>query len=184
MDPLSIELALAETAAATRRALALARAAMVVPLRMLSLAWLVLCPVAVLIGRDHLGPFVGLSLLVVTGLAWRRYRRASDATGVRARLWPWLAVAFVALVGGVLTSRGGTQLDIPWLNEAGPFLINATALACLARLIKSAVLAYAAGLMAVVSVLAAATLTGDTAVAAQLALYALLMLAASARMVP
>jgi len=33
VDPLSIELALAETAAATRRALALARAAMVVPLR-------------------------------------------------------------------------------------------------------------------------------------------------------
>lgn len=182
MDPLSIELTLAETAAAQQRALARAGAAMAVPLRLLALAWILLCPTALLEGRDHLGPFVGLSLVVVTVIAWRRYEQAARATGVRSRLWPWLAVAFAALAGGVAASRGGTELNIPWLNEAGPFLVNAIALVCLAWLVRSRVLAVTAIVMTVVSVLAGAALVGDVAVAVQLGAYAGLLLAASARM--
>lgn len=182
MDPLSIELTLAETAAARQRALTSARAAMAVPLRLLAVAWIALCPVALIIGRDHLGPFVGLALLAVTVIAWRRYEHAADETGLRARLWPWLAVAFVALAGGVITSRGGTEMDLPWVNAAGPFLVNAAALGCLAWLVKSRVLAIATGVMAVVSIVVAALFSGDLAVATQLALYALLLLGASSRM--
>jgi hypothetical protein len=49
-----------------------------VPLRLLALAWLVLCPVVLAVGRDHLGPYVGAALLAVTMLAWFRYRRCSS----------------------------------------------------------------------------------------------------------
>jgi hypothetical protein len=182
MDPLSIELTLAETAAARQTALTSARAAMAVPLRLLAVAWIALCPVALIIGRDHLGPFVGLALLAVTVIAWRRYEHAADQTGLRARLWPWLAVAFVALAGGVITSRGGTEMDLPWVNAAGPFLVNAAALGCLAWLVNSRVLAIATAVMAAVSIVVAALFSGDLAVATQLALFALLLLGASSRM--
>ena len=73
MDPLSAELALADTAASRRRVKSAARAAMAVPLRLLALAWIVLIPAVLVAGRNHLAPFVGFSLLAVTVVAWRRY---------------------------------------------------------------------------------------------------------------
>ena len=105
MDPIAAELALAETAATKRRVDGLVRTAMAVPLRLLALAWIVLCPIALLVGRNHLGPAVGIALLAVTALAWVRYRRVARERGVRAHLWPWLAVAVIALGGGAAASR-------------------------------------------------------------------------------
>jgi len=182
MDPLSAELALSETAAARRRVTSAARTAMTVPLRLLALAWIVLCPTVLLVGRNHLAPFVGLSLLAVTAVAWRRYERIAAATGVRARLWPWVVVAIVALAGGATASRGGTQLGLAWLNEAGPFVVNALVLACLAWLIRSRALAAGTAAMAAISVAVPAVVSGNAAVAAQLAAYATVLLAASAMM--
>jgi hypothetical protein len=115
-------------------------------------------------------------------MAWLRYRTAAQVTGVKARLWPWLAVAFVALVGGVMTSRGGTDLELSWLNEAGPFVVNALALACLAWLLRSRVLALTAGVMVAFSAVVAVLLSGDVAVSVQLAAYAGLLLVASVKM--
>lgn len=179
MDPLAAELALAETAARQRHAYALARSALRVPLRLLAIAWIVLAPIALLVGRNHLGPFVGLALLVVTMLAWVRYRRIARDIGFSARLWPWLTVAAVALVGGATASRTGSGHHMPWLNVSGPFVVNAAALLALARLIHSRSLAACAGVMAAISVGAAWTLHGDAAVAAQLVLYAAALLVAT-----
>jgi hypothetical protein len=182
MDSLSVELALAEAAAARRRVTSAARAAMAVPLRLLALAWIVLCPTVLLVGRNHLAPFVGLSLLAVTVAAWRRYERISGTTGIKARSWPWLVVAFIALAGGAATSRGGTQHGLPWLNEGGPFVLNAFALACLSWLVRSHALAEGTAIMAAISATVPAIVTGDVAVATQLAAYATVLLVASERM--
>lgn len=182
MDPLSAELALAEAAAARRRVRAAARAAMAVPLRLLAAAWIVLTPTVLVVGRNHLAPFVGLSLLAVTAAAWRRYQRIAGMTGIRARLWPWIVVAVAALAGGAAASRGGTQYGLPWLNEAGPFIVNALALGCLSWLLRSRALAVGTAVMAAISLAVAATMNGDPAVATQLAAYAAVLLATSAVM--
>lgn len=182
MDPLAAELALAETVAARRRTERLARAAMAVPLRVLVVAWVVLCPLALLVGRDHLGPWVGIALLVVTYIAWRRYKRVERAQGIGARLWPWLTVALVAGLGGAACSHAGTVNDLPWLNVAGPFVLNALALAALAWLVRSRALALVTGVMVVVSLVAGGSLHGDLAVAIQFAAYAMLLLTASTMM--
>ena len=179
MDPLSAELALTEAAAARRRVRSAARAAMAVPLRLLAVAWIVLIPAVLVVGRNHLAPFVGLSLLAVTVVAWRRYERIAGTTGVRARLWPWIMVAVAALAGGAAASRGGTQHGLPWLNVGGPFVVNALALACLSWLLRSRALAAGTAVMAAISLAVAATMNGDPAVATQLAAYAAVLLAVS-----
>ena len=182
MDPLSAELALAEAAAARRQVRSASRAAMAVPLRLLAAAWIVLAPTVLVVGRNHLAPFVGLSLLAVTAVAWRRYERIAGTTGIRARLWPWIAVAFAALAGGAAASRGGTQYGLPWLNEGGPFVVNALALACLSWLLRSRALAAGTAVMAAISLAVTATMNGDPAVATQLAAYAAVLLATSEMM--
>jgi hypothetical protein len=182
VDPLSAELALTEAAAAKRRVKSAARAAMAVPLRLLAVAWIVLCPTVLVVGRNHLAPFVGLSLLAVTAVAWRRYERIAGMTGIRARLWPWIAVALAALAGGAAASRGGTQYGLPWLNEGGPFVMNALALACLSWLLRSRALAVGTAVMAAISLAVAATMNGDPAVATQLAAYATVLLVVSEMM--
>lgn len=134
-----------------------------------------------MVGRDHLGPFVGLALLVVTAMVWWRYRRIAAQQGIQARLWPWLGVASAALVGGVATSRGGTALHWAWLNVAGPFIVNALALLALSALLRSRVLGLAVASMLVTSTVVPAVMSGDSAVATQLGAYAAVLLAASAR---
>jgi hypothetical protein len=181
MDPFAAELALAETAARQRQVYALARSAMAVPLQLLALAWIALVPVALLVGRNHLGPFVGFALLVVTLMGWTRYRRIAREHGVSARFWPWLAVAVVALAGGAAASRTGTSHHLAWLNIAGPFLVNAVALLALALLIRSRNLAICVAAMIGISVTAAMTMRGDAAVAVQLVLYAVALLVATRR---
>ena len=182
MDPLSAELALAEAAAARRRVRSAALIAMAVPLRLLAVAWIVLLPTVLVVGRNHLAPFVGLSLLLVTAVAWRRYERISGTSGIRARLWPWMAVAFAALAGGAAASRGGTQYGLPWLNEGGPFVVNALALACLSWLLRSRALAVGTAVMAAISLAVVAIMNGDPAVATQLVAYAAVLLAVSEMM--
>jgi hypothetical protein len=181
MDPIAAELALAETAAIKRQVDGLVRTAMAVPLRLLALAWIVLCPIALLVGRNHLGPAVGLALLAVTALAWLQYRRVARERGVRARLWPWLAVAVIALGGGAATSRSGTDHGVAWLNIAGPFVVNALALLALAGFVRSRAIGIAAVTMLAISFIVAGTLSGDVAVAVQLAAYAAVLMVASAR---
>jgi len=181
VDPIAVELALAETAAAKRRVDGLVRTAMAVPLRLLALAWIVLCPIALLVGRNHLGPAVGIALLAVTALAWVRYRRVARERGVRAHLWPWLAVAVIALGGGAATSRSGTDHGVAWLNVAGPFVVNALALLALAGFVRSRAIGIAAVTMLAISFIVAGTLSGDVAVAVQLAAYAAVLMVASAR---
>src|ERR1035441_8093863 len=132
VDPIAAELALTETAAAKWRVDQPVRTATAVPLRLLALAWVVLCPIALLVGRNHLGPAVGIALLAVTAVSWVRYRRVARERGVRAHLWPWLAVAVIALGGGGAASRAGTGHGLAWLNIAGPFVVNALALLALA----------------------------------------------------
>jgi len=139
MDPLSAELALTEVAAARRRGTSAARAAMAVPLRLLAGAWIVLCPTVLLVGRNHLAPFVAISLLAVTAVAWRRYERIAATTGIKARRWPWLGVAFVAL-------------------------------------------AVATAIMAAISLAVPAIISGDPAVAIQLAAYATVLVVAAEKM--
>ena len=90
--------------------------------------------------------------------------------------------AFAALAGGAAASRGGTQYGLPWLNEGGPFVVNALALACLSWLLRSRALAAGTAVMAAISLAVAATMSGDPAVAAQLAAYAAVLLAVSAVM--
>jgi hypothetical protein len=179
MDPLAAELALAETAARQRQVYALARSAMAVPLRLLALAWIALVPVVLSIGRNHLGPFVGLALLAVTMVGWIRYRQIAREQGVSARFWPWLAVAVIALVGGATASRAGSTHHLAWLNISGPFLVNAAALLALALLIRSRSLAVCVAGMIGISITAAMTMHGDAAVAFQLVLYAVALLVAT-----
>jgi hypothetical protein len=152
---------------------------MAVPLQLLALAWVALVPVALVVGRDHLGPFVGLALLGVTLVAWIRYRQIAREHGVSARFWPWLAVAAVALAGGAAASRTGSSHHLAWLNISGPFLINAAALLALARLIRSRNLAVCVAGMIGISATAAMTMRGDSAVAVQLLLYAVALLIAT-----
>ena len=180
MDPIAAELALTETAAAKRRVDGLVRTAMAVPLRLLALAWIVLCPIALLVGRNHLGPAVGIALLAVTAVSWVRYRRVARERGVRAHLWPWLAVAVIALGGGA-ASRAGTGHGLAWLNIAGPFVVNALALLALAGFVRSRAIGIAAVTMLAMSFIVAGTLSGDVAVAVQLAAYAAVLMVASAR---
>ena len=182
MDPIAAELVLAETAATKRRVDGLVRTAMAVPLRLLALAWMVLCPIALLVGRNHLGPAVGIALLAVTALAWVRYRRAARERGVRVRLWPWLAVAVIALAGGAAASRAGTDHGLAWLNIVGPFVINALALMGLAGFVRSRAIGIAAVTMLAISFIIAGTLNGDVAVAVQLAAYSAVLTVASARL--
>jgi hypothetical protein len=182
MDRIVAELTLAETAARRHRTAELVRASMAVPLRLLALAWIVLCPIALIFGRNHLGPFVAMALLLVTILAWRQYRRIGQRHGFRTSLWPWLGVALVAIAGGVAASQGGTQHALPWLNTAGPFIVNALSLLALAWFIRSSWLAYCVAAMVCSSVATIAVLSGDAAVAVQLGLYATLLAATSTRM--
>lgn len=182
MDPLAAELALAETAARRREAQHLARVAMSGPLLMLALAWLLLAPAAVLIGREHLGPFVGVALAVVTVVSWRRYRAIATERGFRAPLWPWLGVAVVALVGGAAASHTGQVNHQEFTNLAGPFLLTDLALLLLGAFLRSVDLAVAAVLMAVVAVASGLLINGDVAVAVELCLHALLLLGACARL--
>lgn len=182
MDPFAADLALAETLAQLRRTSAAIRSAMAVPLRLLAVAWLGLIAVVLAVGRNHLGPFVAAALLAVTAVAALRYRRIAIERGVRARLWPWLAVALVALAGGATASRMGTEQALPWLNVAGPFLVNALALLALARFIRSAELAGCAVVIVLIAAVCAATMHGDAAVAAQLGVDATTLLATSARL--
>lgn len=182
MDPIVVELTLAETAYARRRAAAMVRSTMAVPLGLLAAGWIVLCPVALVAGRGHLGPFVGVALLVVTVLAWSRYRSVARDMGVGVRFWPWIAVALVALAGGAGASRLGAEHGVRWMNLAGPFVINALALLALARLIRSGVLAIGAALIIADSIIAAIVLNGDAAVSVQLAADALVLVAAAARL--
>jgi hypothetical protein len=182
MDPIAVELTLAETAARRRRALELASASIAVPLRLLALVWLALMPVALVVGRNHLGPFVAVALIAVTVAAWRRFRRAAIAHGVQARLWPWILVVIAATVGGTAASRGGVDHGLPLLNVVGPFAVNALALLALAWALRSRVLAATSGLMLAASGVVGATLTGNVAVAVQLITYAVLLLLACARL--
>jgi hypothetical protein len=181
VDPLAAELALTETAAAKRQVDGLVRTAMAVPLRLLALAWIVLCPIALLVGRNHLGPAAGIALLAVTAVSWVRYRRVARERGVRAHLWPWLAVAVIALIGGATASHSGTSHGLAWLNIAGPFLVNALALLALAGFVRSRAIGNAAVTMLAISFIIAGTLSGDLAVAAQLAAYAAVLMVATAR---
>jgi len=131
---------------------------------------------------DHLAPFVAISLLAVTAVAWRRYDRIAATTGIKARRWPWLGVAFVALAGGAAASRAGTQHALPWLNEGGPFVVNALALASLSWLVRSRALAVATAIMAAISLAVPAIISGDPAVAIQLAAYATVLVVAAEMM--
>ncbi len=182
MDRVIAELTLAETAAQQRRTAELVRASMAVPLGLLALSWIALCPIGLFVGRNHLGPFVAAALLTVTILAWLRYRSIGQKHGFRTSLWPWISVAFVAIAGGAAASRGGTEYGLPWLNTAGPFIVNALALLALAWFIHSSWLAYCVTAMVCSSVVAAAVLSGDVAVAVQLGLYATLLSATSVRL--
>jgi hypothetical protein len=182
VDPIAAELALTEAAAARRRGLALARSSMAVPLRLLSTAWIVLCPTALIVGRDHLGPCVGVALLVITVVAWTRYRLVARRQGARARFWPWLLVAVAAVVGGAGASRAGADHGMPWLNVAGPFVVNALALLALARLLRSWDLGICAAIMVAISIGSALAVAGDAAVATQLAAYAVVLLLTSTKL--
>lgn len=182
MDPLVAELSLVETAAARERGLRVARAQLALPLRGLAFAWLLLCPVALLIGRNHLAPFVAVSLLGVTFTSWRRYRSSARQLGARGRLWPWIVVALIAQFGGMSASITGTTHHLPWLNAAGPFVINATALLLLAWTVRSRAIALASGLMWLISVITVLIATGDGAVTTQLALYAAVLVVLSGRL--
>jgi hypothetical protein len=109
-----------------------------------------------------------------------QYRRVARERGVRARLWPWLAVAVIALGGGAATSRSGTDHGVAWLNIAGPFVVNALALLALAGFVRSRAIGIAAVTMLAISFIVAGTLSGDVAVAVQLAAYAAVLMVASA----
>src|SRR5665213_1799511 len=160
VDPLVAELALTEASTAKRRVDGLVRTAMAVPLRLLALAWIVLCPIALLVGRNHLGPAVGIALLAVTAVSGVRYRQVAHERGVRAHLWPWLAVAVIALGGGAAASRAGTGHGLAWLNIAGPFVVNALALLALAGFVRSRAIGIAAVTMLAMSFIVAGTLSG------------------------
>ncbi len=149
------------------------------PLAVFGLVDLVGSPIALLIGRDHLGSFM-LPATVSGGiLSALHYRRSDSRTGAQTAIWPWIVVIALASLAGMVCSAEGREIGSRTLNLLGPSLAHIFGFTVLALWAQSTLLVALTGALVCVSVLCITLSDGDTAISAELLAFGLLMAGAS-----
>lgn len=137
-------------------------------------------PVVLIIGRDHLGSYF-LPATVLAGVVCALYyRHSSLSLGVAIPPAVWLGVLLAATFTGALCSFYGRQWQSSLLNLAGPFVAMMSGYLVLWWWTRNRSLLAVVAVFSVAMVVILRLFRGDTAIALQLAVLALVMFVAGA----
>ena len=146
------------------------------PLAFFGLIYIGAVPLALVVHRDHLGPYFLVALIASSFATARYYRRSGENDGIETSPWPWLATSIAMIVGGAVASRAGFELHSTFINSSGPFLVVAGVFLAFSVTARSRFLLVDALIMAGICTVAIPIADGDRRIASQAAAFAVLLL--------
>ncbi len=146
------------------------------PLLVFGLIYLGAVPLALVLHRNHLGPYFFVALVTGSLLTARHYRRNGESEGIETSPWPWLATSVAMTVSGTIASRTGFELHSTFINSTGPFLAVACFFLGFSLIARSALLFADSLIMAVICTVAIPIVNGNQRIAVEAAAFGLLLL--------
>ena len=136
-------------------------------------------PVALIVHRNHLLPYMLTGLCIASVLTARHYRRRADSEGVYVSVVPWLAISIVMMVAGGVAAIAGSELGSDFLSTAAPFLVVASFFLIFSAVARSRFLFTISVLMVLCSIVAVPLASGDGRVALQFGLFGAVLVASA-----
>lgn len=146
-------------------------AALPFPIAAIAAVDFVMCVAAFAVGPEHLAPFGAAAFAIALVFVARHLRRRRDRDGVEVSVRVWICTAIGLFFAAAITSRIGVVNDIDAVVDIGPPLSQAVGIWLLSRWADSRLLEYVALAMVLASTILSVLLTGDAALAAQIAAY-------------
>lgn len=146
------------------------------PLAVFGLIYLGAVPLALVVHRNHLGPYFAVALIAGSFITARHYKRNGESDGIETSAWPWLATSVAMTLSGAIASRTGFALHSTFINSSGPFLAVACFFLAYALIARSAFLFVDSLIMAAICTAAIPIVDGNQRIAAEAAAFGLLLL--------
>lgn len=150
------------------------------PLVVFGLIYLGAAPLALVIHRDHLGPYFLVALVLGSFVTARHYKRRGESDGIETSPWPWVATSVAMTLCGAIASRTGFELHSTFINSSGPFLAVACFFLAYSLVARSAFLFVDSLIMAAICTAAIPIVDGNQRIAAEAAAFSLLLLVSGA----
>lgn len=149
------------------------------PLSVFAFVYLGMVPLALTVHRNHLAPYFAVALVLASLVTARHYRRSGESDGIETSVWPWLATSILMTVGGGVASVTGFRHHSLFLNSTGPFLVVTFFFLSFTAITRSRLLLTDTALMAAVCAATIPIPDGNQRVAANAALFAIVLLASA-----
>jgi hypothetical protein len=146
------------------------------PLSVFGLIYLGAVPLALVVHRNHLGPYFAVALVTGSFITARHYKRSGESEGIETSPWPWLATSVAMTLSGAIASRTGFELHSTFINSSGPFLAVAFFFLAYSLIARSAFLFVDSLIMAAICTAAIPIIDGNERIAAEAAAIGLLLL--------